>query len=434
MTIPMFRTRKSAWVLTAALAAMLATGLTAAPSYAQLREGAAAVINDEVVSTYDLRQRMAMIAGRAGIKVTAENQNELQQEALYSLIDERLKLQELRHQEVERKAKGKIIIPDEEVDQEIASIARNNKITPQQYYSILASWGVDPETERTRIRAEKSWIYWISGFYGRRVRISEAEINSFMADASARASKPSYLVGEIFIDSNRAGGVDKAMQLAQQLTGQLQQNASFQQVATQFSGLPTAAAGGDAGWLAASEMRPEVAAVVEQLRPGQLSRPIQVSDGAYLIYLRDKRTGGGSPVVNLKQVAVRLATDAPAAEVNAANQKLIAIKAKITSCANIEQAAAGVPDVAAGDLGEAEVKDLSPAFKQVAETLAINKVSDPIRTDVGLHLVAVCGRRDSAVQLPSREEVINELENQKLSMIAKREILNLRSSATIETR
>ena len=70
----------------------------------------------------------------------------------------------------------------------------------------------------------------------------------------------------------------------------------------------------------------------------------------------------------------------------------------------------------------------------MAETLAVNKVSDPIRTDVGLHLVAVCGRRDSAVQLPSREEVINELENQKLSMIAKREILNLRTAATIETR
>jgi len=74
-------------------------------------------------------------------------------------------------------------------------------MTPQQYYSVLASWGVDPESERTRIRAEKSWVYWISGFYGRRVRVSEAEISSYMADVSARASKPSYLVGEIFIVS-----------------------------------------------------------------------------------------------------------------------------------------------------------------------------------------------------------------------------------------
>lgn len=447
----MIRTRLSAWVL--ATAAVAAGGLAVTPVWAQqtqgartqaqaaqqqaqsaLREGAEAVVNDEVISTYDLKQRMALIVGRSGIKLTNDNESEVQQEALYSLIDERLKLQELRHQEQDRKAKGKIIVQDDEIDQEIASIAKGNKITPQQYYSILASWGVNPESERTRIRAEKSWVYWISGFYGRRVRISDQEVNAYLADLTNRSSKPSYLVGEIFIDAGRAGGPDKALALAQQLTGQLQQNVSFQQVATQFSGLPTAANGGDAGWLSASEMRPEVAAVVDTLRPGQLSRPIPVSDGVYLIYLRDKRAGGGAPVVSLKQVALRVASDASPADIASASQKLMAVKAKITSCANVEQAAQSLPDAAAGDLGEAEVKDLSPAFREVAEKLAIGQVSDPIRTDVGLHLVAVCGRRDSAVQLPSREEVLSELENQKLSMIAKREILNLRSSATIETR
>ena len=428
----MIRTRLSAWVAVAfALTAMGA----ASPSFAQLREGAAAVVNDEIISSYDLKQRMALVAGRAGIKLTAENQNELQQEALYSLVDERLKMQELRRQEEQRKVVGKIIIGDDEVEQEIAQIARQNKITPQQYYQILASWGVDPESERNRIRAEKSWVYWISGFYGRRVKVSDQEVKAYLTDYSSRASKPTYLIGEIFIDSTRAGGVDKAMAMAGQLFTQLQQNANFQAVATQFSGLPTAAAGGDAGWLAASEMRPEVAAVVEELRPGQLSRPIQVRDGAYIVYLRDKRSGGGAPVVSLKQVALRVASDAPAAEVEAARQKLAAVKSRITSCANLEQAAnQTLPEAAAGDLGEAEVKDLSPAFREVAEKLQINQVSDPIRTEVGMHLVAVCGRRDSSVKLPSAEEVKSELENQKLSLIAKREILNLRSAATIETR
>src|SRR4051812_8556850 len=91
----MIRTRLSAWVFAAfALAAMGA----ASPTFAQLREGAAAVVNDEIISSYDLKQRMALVAGRSGIKVTAENQGELQQEALYSLVDERLKMQELKHQ------------------------------------------------------------------------------------------------------------------------------------------------------------------------------------------------------------------------------------------------------------------------------------------------------------------------------------------------
>ena len=125
----MIRTRLSAWVFTAALSAAVSMG---AAAHAQIREGAAAVVNDEVISTYDLKQRMLMMIGRSGVQPTAENQAELQQQALYSLIDERLKLQELRQQERERGAQGRIIIPDEEVDQEIRQLAQRNRLTPEQ--------------------------------------------------------------------------------------------------------------------------------------------------------------------------------------------------------------------------------------------------------------------------------------------------------------
>lgn len=440
----MIRTRKSAWVLSAAAGVVSAALAAAQPSLAQqqpaasspavLRESVAAVVNDEIISTYDLKQRMLLLIGRSGIQPTAENQAELQQQALYNLIDERLKLQELRHQEEERKAKGQIIVSDKEVDEEIRQIAARNRLTPEQYLQVLASWGVSPETERQRIKADKSWTYWIGGFYGRRVRVSPTEVDAALAELSAQASKPSYLLGEIFIDAGRAGSVDRAVQLGNQLVAELQKGVPFQSVASQFSGLPSAANGGDAGWLASGQMRPEVEKALEQMRPGQLSQPIPVEDGAYIVYLRDKRSGGGSPVVHLKQAAVRVASDAPASEVAAAQQKLLALKPKIASCDNFEQAAQGVSGVAAGDLGEAEVKDLSPAFKDAAEKLQINQVSDPIRTDVGLHLVAVCGRRDSSVQLPTRDQMRSELENQKLALIARREMLNLRSAATIETR
>src|SRR5204863_9567940 len=141
----MIRTRLSAWVLAAGALAAATCVATSSLAQAPLREGAAAVVNDEIISTYDLKQRMAMIVGRAGIKLTKDNEPEVQQEALYSLIDERLKLQELHHQEVERKAHGKIIIGDEEVEQEVESIAKSNKISTQQYYAVLASWGVEPE-------------------------------------------------------------------------------------------------------------------------------------------------------------------------------------------------------------------------------------------------------------------------------------------------
>jgi peptidyl-prolyl cis-trans isomerase SurA len=181
-------------------------------------------------------------------------------------------------------------------------------------------------------------------------------------------------------------------------------------------------------------MPPEVDAALEQLRPGQLSQPIPVKDGVYIIYLRDKRSGAGDTLVNLKQAAVALPADASAGDVEAARVKLADLKLKIKGCDDMAKAAAGVPGVVAGDLGEADVNDLSPQFRDAAEHLQVGQVSDPIRTSVGLHLIAVCGKRSSTGAVLDHDQIENRLYGQQLSMISRRYMRDLRTSATIETR
>ena len=80
------------------------------------------------------------------------------------------------------------------------------------------------------------------------------------------------------------------------------------------------------------------------------------------------------------------------------------------------------------------LRSLSPAFRTVAETLAINQVSDPIRTDVGMHLVAVCGRRSASAAQADKQQIEQRLFSQQLSMVARRYMRDLRNSATIETK
>src|SRR5690242_17817358 len=62
----------------------------------QLSEGVAAIVNDDIISTYDLVQRMRLIIVTSGIQPTDDNIPQLQREALRSLVDEHLQLQELR--------------------------------------------------------------------------------------------------------------------------------------------------------------------------------------------------------------------------------------------------------------------------------------------------------------------------------------------------
>ena len=61
-------------------------------------------------------------------------------------------------------------------------------------------------------------------------------------------------------------------------------------------------------------------------------------------------------------------------------------------------------------------------------------MSAPVRTRVGVHLLAVCGRRLAAAGVPTRDQIGSRLFGQQLSMLAKRYLRDLRNSAMIEYR
>ncbi|MBS0360547.1 MAG: peptidylprolyl isomerase, partial [Proteobacteria bacterium] len=333
---------------------------------------------------------------------------------------------------VEKDQKFPIILSDQEVREEIADMAQGNKLTADQLLGQLKAQGISQETLFQQIRAQRSWEHWIRGRYGSRLRIGEDQIQATKARMVAAASKPQYDISEVFIDSSRAGGMDQATKGAAQLVSQLQQGAPFAAVARQFSSSSTAAAGGDAGWVSPGEMPAEVDAALEQLRPGQLSQPIPVKDGVYIIYLRDKRAGAGQTLVSLKQAAIALPADAPAAEVDAAKAKLTAVRGQIKDCATLEATVRNTPGVIAGDLGEAETSDLLPEFAEAAKTLQPGQVSQPIRTKVGLHVLAVCGKRSAGAAQIDHDQIENRLMGQQLSMISRRALRDLHTTATIE--
>jgi peptidyl-prolyl cis-trans isomerase SurA len=399
----------------------------------QLRTEVAAVVNDDIISSYDLQQRMKLLVMTSGLRVTEENLPQLMDEARRSLIDERLESQEI--QRVSKKQKSKdFIADDKEIDEEISDMAKQNNLNYAQLKQAFASNGIDIQTLRDQVRTSITWQRLVGGVYGRNVRVGDDQINNTLQRLSAQASQTQYLMGEIFLDANRVGGEQEAIQGANQLVTQMQQGAPFGGVARQFSAAPTAANGGDTGWLTAAQVQPEVAKALEQLRPGQLSMPIPVSDGVYIIYLRDKQAASGQTMVALKQAAVRLDKDATPAQISAAETELKGLKPQIKGCTNIEQVAAKAPGVISADLGEADISDLRGEFKTAAEKLNAGEVSDPIRTDVGLHLVAVCTKHAGGSKMPTREDIQNRLQSEQLSVMSRRYLRDLRNSATIEAR
>jgi peptidyl-prolyl cis-trans isomerase SurA len=227
--------------------------------------------------------------------------------------------------------------------------------------------------------------------------------------------------------------MDEAMSGARQLVDQIAKGAPFPAVARQFSNDPTAASGGDAGWLVSGEMDPNVEYALNQMHAGQLSLPIPSDKGVWIVYLREKRPGGVSHMYHLAQAAVRLKADASDADVAAAKGKLDALSSHLT-CSTYEKVAGKTPGVVAADLGEADETELAPEFKTVAQSLKVGEASAPIRTEAGLHLLLLCGKSAAGADVPTKQQVEDRLYSQQITMLAQRYLRDLHNSATIETR
>ena len=390
----------------------------------KMADGIVATVNDQIITGFDLRQRMLLTIAMSQVEPTEENIPAIQQQALQGLIEERLQAQEIAKYDT-------LIISDADVDQELVRMAEDAGTTPEAYVAFLTNGGIRPESLREQLRTEIGWRELVGGRFNSRSRVSRAQVQQSLRQVTEAATKPQYLVGEIYIEAARVGGQQQAMNGAEQLVQQMVQGAPFQAVARQFSAAPSAVRGGDAGWIVEGTIQPELQTALEALQVGQLSRPIPVSGGVYIVYMRDKRSGAATNLVSLKQAMIELPETAPAADVAAATTRLQALRGSLT-CDNILQRTSSEAGLLGSDLGEADVANLAPQFQQVARSAEIGSVSDVIRTPLGVHLVGVCGRRAGGADVPTARDVEGRLQNQNLAMLARRYLRDLRADALIE--
>ena len=395
----------------------------AAPQF-RLSDGIIATVNDRIITGYDLRQRMLVLMAMTQVQPTEENIGAIQQQALNDLIEQHLQAAEIAKFE-------QLKITDQEVDEEIAGMAREAGTTPANYLAFLEQGGIRIPPFREQLRTEIGWRDLVGGRFRDRAKVSRAQVEQTMRQMTESATKPQYLVGEIYIEANRVGGMQEAMNGARQLVQQMIQGAPFMAVARQFSAAPSAARGGDAGWVVQGTVQPALETAMEALAVGQLSNPIPVDGGVYILYMRDKRSGAATSLVQMKQVMIELPETASEAEVAAATQRLEALRGGLT-CDNILQRARAEQGMLGADLGESDVANLLPQFQQVARSADVGTVSSVVRTPLGLHVLAVCGRRLGGPEAPSAQQVESRLQNQNYAMLGRRYLRDLRADALIE--
>lgn len=390
----------------------------------------AAVVNGDIVTADDVQARLMLVMKSSGIPDTPQNRQQLQPRILQQLIDEKLEMEEADHYKVKA--------DKAEVDRALASIEKRNNMPAGGLDQYLKAAGIPRSTLVDQVTASILWNKVVEGRYGDDVNVSDAEVNDEIARLKADFGKPQSHVAEIFLAIDNPTQEPEVKALADKLIAQIRQGAAFPAVAQQFSQSPTAATGGDIGWVTPNQFGPPLDDAIAKMNPGEMSYPIRTPAGYYILYLLERRTPGQTTAddtqLGLVQIVFPLAPNATPQE----QQKVLAQAQHVTDTAKSCEDMAGIARTLAPQLStqtpNVRAGDLPPDVRGVVMALKVGEPSKPLPTRGGVGVIMVCKRDNPTAALPSTDEVYQEIMHARMDQMSRRYLRDLRRSAYVDIR
>ncbi len=209
-------------------------------------------------------------------------------------------------------------------------------------------------------------------------------------------------------------------------------------MARQFSQAAGAQSGGDMGWVLAGQLEPALDQVLGTMQQNQVSDPIRTLGGYNIMLLRDKRTVNAATAtgvkVRLNQIVVPVPPTAPANRVQAVVAQMRNDFNGVSGCEAFRAKAKELGVTANPDLGDVLLSRLPDALRQVASALPDGQASTPIRGPDGVAVMMICSRQDAGGDGVDRDQIRSGLAEQKLDMMQRRLLRDLRGNAFIDIR
>jgi len=413
----------------------------AAEALARHGDGVAAIVNDSVISDYDLRQRTSLYLATSGAQPSAEDLKHIREQILSQLENERLQLLEAQ--------KNNITVTSAEVDDVIGNIMKENNLTKEKLDSVLGHNGVHIATLRSQIAAQIAWEKVVDDQYGDRVRtaLTPEQVDREMQSIAQSANKPHFEVAEIFQAVDTPEEDAKVLKNMQDLETQLQMGAPFVTVARQFSQSPSAAQGGDLGWIQEGQLAPELDAAIQKLRPGEATPPVRSAGGYFILELRERQEAVGTKIPDsvaqsspdgtlpLARILLPIGTKPTKELAERAMQAAAQLRSGINGCEHLQQLVARLPGAVYMNLGTMKLSDLAPEIQGELAKTEGGEATEPFGSPAGIEIIVRCDKavpKVTAFVMPTRDAVGRQLYEEHISVYRRQYLRDLHRNADIE--
>ena len=418
-----FWTRKNIFVLLVSLLASMNIF-----SKIELIDRVVAVVDSGVIMESQLNSRVEEILIRLKSDTTELPPiNLLEEQVLDRLIIEEIQLQ--------LADRAGIKISDSELNQTLSRVSSQNNLSLEDFRLKLEAEGTSYKSFRDTIKKELIIQRVQRGRVGGKVDISEQEIENFINSEEGKSQlAEQYNVQHILL-SVKSGlteqQIEEIKDEANNLITRLEADESFEKLATAYSSGQEALEGGFLGWRTSAELPSLFADVVTELKVGEVAQPLRSGAGFHILKLTDKR---GNTVKFLDQTLARhiLVQPSEIRTENQAKELINDIYERLTNGEDFKQLARQFSEdpgskMDGGELGWSNPGDYDPIFEKTLNATEIGKISEPVQSSFGWHIIEAMDRRNEDV---SQEEQ----KNRAYQIIFKRKFEQELQSTLIELR
>ena len=350
-----------------------------------------AIVDDDIILASELQERVKGVRSTMesrGVEVPSDDV--LIRETLDRLILDSIQLQLANRYGVR--------IPDQQLDEAMTRLARQNGLTLEQFRTALEQSGQSYAAAREGLRDDLAIQRVQQGNVMRNINISEQEIDNFLTTEEGEAmTQPEYQVVQALLSISR--GEDAAEIVAKEayvneVLSNIQSGQPFEQAVSGTE--PYAFTGGDLGWRKLGDIPSMFADTVPTLTVGEVAK-VRSSSGFHLVYLAD--AVGGEQLVRQTDVRHILVKPTEVLNEQAAEDLVVELRARIEGGEDFGELARQYSDdigsaTEGGNLGWTNPGQMVPEFEATMAGTAEGLISQPFRSEFGWHILEVKARRD----------------------------------------
>ena len=390
---------------------------------------ATAMVNGAVITGTDVDQRTALLVAASEGDIPDTELQRVREQVLRNLIDETLKIQEAKAQE--------IVVSREEVNRRYAQVAATNfGADTAKMDAYLSGIGSSADSLKRQIEGEIAWERLQRRQIAPFINVSEEEVRELLARMEESRGTEEYRIGEIFLASTPETQ-EATLENARRIVQQLQQGGSFVAYARQFSNASTAVVGGDLGFVRLETLPAEMQTIARGMEVGQLVGPFEIPGGYEIMYLIDKRqilmADPRDAVLSLKQIAITFEPGISEAAAAGRVDEFGRMVQSVRGCGDVERVAGTInANVVTND--RVVVRDLPEQLQPALLELQVGQSTPPFGSVTeGVSVLMLCGRDDpKSADTPDFDQMMGQLENDRIAKRAQRYLRDLRNDAYIE--